>query len=378
MESCILGIENSLLHIFCFFTNPMGKHNVRKKERKRNMQQGKQSISFETKIYIKSAASIVGKKEGEGPLKSEFDQIVEDPFFAKDTWEEGESRFVTEACLLAIEKAGLEKEQIRYAFAGDLLGQLIASSFGIKELELPFVGLYGACSNIGLALSLGSIIIEGNHGEHVLCAASSHFGSAEKQFRFPLEYGNQRPQSSTWTVTGCGAFVLSKNYNEKKSSQGIVIRGCTIGKIVDYDIKDAQNMGAAMAPAGACVITQFLDDFKLSVSDFDQIITGDLGSIGKQILEKLLLNNQIDIKNKHMDCGMKIFDSEKQDTHSGGSGCACSAVVLASYILRKLKTKEWKRILFVPTGAMFSPTSFNEGHPVPGIAHALWIEVEEE
>lgn len=356
---------------------------------------GKQSLLFENKVYIQSSAAIVGKKEGEGPLKKYYDQIVEDPFFAMDTWEEGESKFVEEAALLAIEKAGLEKDEVRFSFAGDLLGQLIATSFGIKKLELPFVGLYGACSNIGLALTIGAMTIEGGFAGHVLCAASSHFGSAEKQFRFPLEYGSQRQQSSTWTVTGCGAFVLAdrnkpKGENEKGKAEkkenlqekngkkyNIIIKGATIGKIIDYDIRDAQNMGAAMAPAAAFVIDQALKDFQMKPEEFDHIITGDLGKIGKSLLCGLLKQNKIEIEKQHLDCGMMIFDGEKQDTHSGGSGCACSAVVLASYILKKLEEGEWKRILFVPTGAMFSPTSFNEGQPVPGVAHAVWLEREE-
>ena len=366
--------------------------------------QGRQTMVFEKKVYIASAAAIVGKKEGEGPLKKDFDQVVEDPFFAMDTWEEAESKFVTESSLLAIEKAGFTKEQINFAFAGDLLGQLIATSFGIKNLEIPFVGLYGACSNIGLALSMGAMTISGGHADQVLCAASSHFGSAEKQFRFPLEYGNQRAQSSTWTVTGCGAFVLSSvgreiNIKNKKSPNAndcntestaikdqkeigeskkkILVRGATIGKIVDYDVKDAQNMGAAMAPAAAHVIYQALQDYNKKPEDFDQIITGDLGIIGKALLEQLLKDNKLDISKNHMDCGMKIFDSNEQDTHSGGSGCACSAVVLASWIKKKMETGEWKNVLFVPTGAMFSPTSFNEGQAVPGTAHAIWLEAEE-
>lgn len=349
-----------------------------------NTNQGKQTMVFDKKVYIVSAASIVGKKEGEGPLKNHYDQVVEDPFFAMKTWEEAESKFVEESSLLAIEKAGLNKKQIQFAFAGDLLGQLIATSFGIKNLEIPFVGLYGACSNIGLALAMGAMTIHGGHGDYVLCAASSHFGSAEKQFRFPLEYGNQRAQSSTWTVTGCGAFILSDQDNPasnkssgKKGDKKILIKGATIGKIVDYDVKDAQNMGAAMAPAAAHVIHQALHDYNKKPEEFDQIVTGDLGVIGKSILEKLLKGNKINICKNHMDCGMKIFDSNEQDTHSGGSGCACSAVMLASLVLKKMKTGEWNNVLFVPTGAMFSPTSFNEGQAVPGVAHAVWLSTED-
>lgn len=340
-------------------------------------QKGKQSIYFEKNVYIRASAAIVGQKEGEGPLASYFDQVVEDPFFAMETWEEAESKFISEASSLAIEKANLEEKDIRFAFAGDLLGQLIASSFGIKNLQIPYVGLYGACSNIGLALALGSMTVAGGFADNVLCAASSHFGSAEKQFRYPLEYGNQRPQSATYTVTGCGAFVVS-DQQEAEQAPGILIKAAAFGNVVDYEVRDAQNMGAAMAPAAAHVIYQILNDFGVKAEEFDRIITGDLGVIGKEILEKLLKDNKIDISKNHLDCGIEIFDSEQQDTHSGGSGCACSAVVLASYIMDKMKKGEWKKILFVPTGAMFSPTSFNEGKAVPGIAHAIWLEKEEK
>lgn len=336
---------------------------------------GKQSIFFENNVYIRASAAIVGQKEGEGPLKSYFDQVVEDPFFNVETWEEAESKFICEASALAIEKAKLEEGDIRFAFAGDLLGQLIASSFGIKNLEIPYIGLYGACSNIGLALALGSMAVSGGFASNVLCAASSHFGSAEKQFRYPLEYGNQRPQSATYTVTGSGAFVISDKQTEE--SPGVLIKGAAFGKLIDYEVRDAQNMGAAMAPAAAHVIYQILNDFNAKAEDFDKIITGDLGVIGKEILTKLLKDNKIDISKNHMDCGIEIFNAQKQDTHSGGSGCACSAVVLASFLLDRMRKGEWKKILFVPTGAMFSPTSFNEGKAVPGIAHAIWMEKEE-
>jgi stage V sporulation protein AD len=216
--------------------------------------------------------------------------------------------------------------------------------------------------------------ISGGYAKYVLSAASSHFGSAEKQFRFPLEYGNQRAQSSTWTVTGCGAFVLSDTANPCLEKKKVLIKGATIGKIVDYDVKDAQNMGAAMAPAAAHVIYQALRDHNKKAEDFDRIITGDLGKIGKQLLINLLKENNIDISANHLDCGIEIFENNEQDTHSGGSGCACSAVVLASFLLNKIEEDGWENILFVPTGAMFSPTSFNEGKAVPGIAHAVVIE----
>lgn len=334
------------------------------------MQQKKgiQSIEFEMPPSIISSAAIVGQKEGEGPLHEFFDQIIEDPAYGQDTWELGESEFVRQTCLTAIKKAGIKKENIRYVFAGDLLGQLIASTFGLKELEIPVFGLYGACSTAGESLALGAMTVAAGYADYCLAAASSHFGSAEKQFRFPLEYGNQRPLSATWTVTGCGAFVLSKQKGD------IIIRGVTPGVITDYGVRDSMNMGAAMAPAAASVIYQNLSDFDIQPDYYDRIITGDLGKVGKTILLKLLQDNGYDITAQHMDCGIEIYDNSEQDTHSGGSGCGCSAVTLAGMIMHRLTTKQWKRVLFVPTGALLSTVSFNEGQPVPGIAHAVMIE----
>lgn len=329
---------------------------------------GKQSIEFTNPPGILSAASVVGKKEGEGPLRDYFDVIYEDPTLGKDSWEEGESELVHQACLKAIEKSGLKKEEIRYVFAGDLLGQLIASTFGLKDLDIPLFGLYGACSTAGEGLALGAMTVAGGYADQVLTVASSHFGSAEKQFRFPLEYGNQRPLSATWTVTGSGAFVLSGKKCE------VVIRGITTGTIVDYGIRDSMNMGAAMAPAAAAVIYQNLQDYRIEPGYYDRIITGDLGKVGKGILIKLLNDNGYDIMEQHMDCGIEIYDNQEQDTHSGGSGCGCSAVTLAGLILDKLKSREWNRVLFVPTGALLSTVSFNEGQSVPGIAHGIMIE----
>lgn len=339
------------------------------------LQRGSQSLLIENPVYIRGRASVVGRKEGEGPLGQFFDQVIEDPLFAMDNWEEAESKFLRTAGEMAIKKAGLSSEQIRYAFAGDLLGQLIATSFGMEPLHIPLFGLYGACSNIGSALSLGAMTVAAGYADDVLCVASSHFGSAEKQFRYPLEYGNQRPISATYTVTGSGAFVLSKE-KPTEGGKGIKITGITTGKIVDYGVRDAQNMGGAMAPAASHVIYQSLRDFSMSARDYDKIVTGDLGEVGQTILLKLLKDNGINISDIHMDCGIEIFDKKKQDTHSGGSGCACSATVLAAYLLKKLEEEEWKRILFVPTGAMFSTVSFNEGKPIPGIAHGIILERE--
>ena len=332
------------------------------------MQKGKASIEFFHPPVIVGRGNVVGKKEGEGPLGSMFDQIEKDPMLGASSWEEAESKLQQKAAESAIKNAGLKNKDIRYLLAGDLLGQLIATSFGLMDLEIPLFGLYGACSTMGEAMTLGSILVDGGYADRVVSLASSHFASAEKQFRFPLEYGNQRPYSATWTVTGSGAVVLSKK------GEGPKVTGITPGKIVDMGLKDSMNMGACMAPAAADTICQHLQDFERRPTDYDRIITGDLGVVGKMILEEFLDSQGYDIRDRHMDCGIEIFDSSSQDTHAGGSGCGCSVVVLTSYVLPKLKTGEWKRVLFVPTGALLSTVSFNEGQSVPGIAHALVIE----
>jgi stage V sporulation protein AD len=332
---------------------------------------GKQSIRFDVPPCILSAASIVGKKEGEGPLGDLFDMVGEDPMFGEQTWEAAESTLQKEAAVMAIGKAKLEPWQIRYIFAGDLLGQNIATSFGLMDLEIPLFGLYGACSTAGESLTLGAMAVSGGFGDYVLALTSSHFASAEKQFRYPLEYANQRPLSATWTVTGSGAFVLGREGGKVR------ITGVTPGKIMDYGIKDSMNMGAAMAPAACDTIYQNFMDFNYMPEDYDKIITGDLGYVGKEILLDLLKEKGFDITKQHTDCGIEIFDRETQDTHSGGSGCGCSAVTLASYILPKMERREWKRVLFIPTGALLSTVSFNEGQNVPGIAHAVMLEVME-
>ena len=331
---------------------------------------GKQSIAFENGVYIDAMASIVGKKEGEGPLGHEFDMIVEDPKFGEDNWDAAESKFQNETAKLVISKSGLAKESIRYIFAGDLLGQLIATTFGIAELGIPFFGLYGACSTMGESISLGAMTVAAGYADYVMALASSHFASAEKSFRFPLEYSNQRPYSATWTVTGCGSVIIGKDKGIAK------IEGITTGKIVDYGIKDAMNMGACMAPAAADVIYNNLKDFRVEPDYYDKIITGDLGYVGQTILIDMLKERGIDISDRHYDCGIEIFDNDEQDTHSGGSGCGCSASVLCSYILKQLENGYWKRILFVPTGALMSPISFNEGQSIPGIAHAVVLASE--
>ena len=343
------------------------------------MVQGKQSITFENTPYITASASIVGTKEGEGPLGHLFDMVGEEDHFGADNWEDAESSLQKDAVFLALKKGKLAADEVRYLFAGDLLGQSIASSFGLMSYQIPLFGLYGACSTCGESLGLGALTVASGYATHVLCVTSSQFASAEKEFRFPLEYGNQRPLSASWTVTGSGAFILTdiKYARDRKLHVRARITGITTGKIVDYGLKDSMNMGACMAPAAADTIYQNLCDFTREPSAYDKIITGDLGFVGQTALLDLLREKGIDIAAQHMDCGIEMFDQNSQDTHAEGSGCGCAATVLSAYILKQIEEGVWNRVLFVPTGALLSKTSFNEGQTVPCIAHGVVIEAAE-
>jgi len=333
-------------------------------------QQGIQSVKFEEPPIICAAASVVGQKEGDGPFGDVFDQIESDPKVGGDTWEAAEGRLQERAAELAIQKAGCGKEAIRYIVAGDLLGQLMASSFGLAGFDKPLFGVYGACSTMGESIGIGSMLVEGGFADYVLAMTSSHFASAEKQFRFPLGYANQRPKASTWTVTGSGAVVICKGDQKQGMAK---ITGITTGKIVDYGVKDTMNMGACMAPAAASVVAAHFKDFGTDPSEYDQIITGDLGMVGKDILIDILRSEGYDIADRYIDCGIEIYGRDAQ-AQAGGSGCGCSAVMLAGYVLKQLEIGEWKRVLFVPTGALLSVVSFNEGNSIPGIAHAVRLE----
>ncbi|GFI66156.1 stage V sporulation protein AD [Lachnospiraceae bacterium] len=351
-----------------------------------NQKLGKASVRPEQPVYILNSGSVVGTKEGQGPLGLLFDTVGEDDMFGCATWEEAESSLQKDAVYLALTKAGLKPEDVSFIFAGDLLGQSIATSFGISAYQIPLLGVYGACSTCGESLTLGTMSIAGGFADKVVCVTSSHFASAEKEFRFPLDYGSQRPLSATWTVTGSGAFVLGNEdalQSMKGSDAGVTgtgrkararITGMTVGKIVDYGLKDSMNMGACMAPAAASTLEQHFIDYGSQPDDYDKIITGDLGKVGQRVLIDLLRERGYDISTQHMDCGIEIFDGESQDTHAGGSGCGCSAVTLSAYILKQLEERNWKKVLFMPTGALLSKTSFNEGKSVPGIAHALVLE----
>jgi len=371
------------------------------------MLKGKQTVVLDKPVWVESAASVVGQKEGEGPLGKYFDIIVEDPMVDTNTWEEAESKLQEIAVDKLFEKSSVAKEDVRYMLAGDLLGQLIATSFGLEKYKIPLFGLYGACSTFGEAAGLGAMLVAGGYGDNIIALASSHFASAEKQFRYPLEYGNQRPLASTWTVTGCGAMMLSsekpgskkaesgmsqgiaeisnagknagKNARENAGKNiGVKIAGTTIGKIVDFGVKDSMNMGACMAPAAADLIISNFKDLEIDGNYYDKIITGDLGTVGRKILLDLLMEKGIDIAERYTDCGIEMFDAENQDTKAGGSGCGCSAVTACSYIMHNLKEGRWKRVLLIPTGALLSTVSYNEGKSVPGIAHGVIFEAETE
>jgi len=328
---------------------------------------GDASVQFLNPPSIISAASVVGPKEGEGPLAAYFDEISQDALFGKETWEQAESELMRRTVELAVKKSGRAMTDMQYIFAGDLLNQDSGSIYGARSFNRPFFGLFGACSAMGEAMSLGAMLIDGGFAENTVATASSHFCGAEKTFRFPLELGTQRAPTASWTVTGDGAVVLSANGN------GPYITAATTGAIVDMGQKDANNMGAAMAPAAADVIAKHFRDLGRQPDFYDVIATGDLGSVGQTLLLQLLEQEGFDIKNQHNDCGLLIYDREKQDVHAGGSGCGCSAAVFAGYFFDKLKKGEIKNILFVPTGALHSVVTLQQGETIPGIAHAVAI-----
>ena len=329
---------------------------------------GKQTICFDTPPTIVESAAIVGPKEANGPLAGYFDKCLDDEFWGEKTWEKAESKIIKETTNMAISKSNIPSSDIDFCFAGDLLNQCISSSFGLRDINIPYFGVFGACSTFVEAMSLASILINAKAAHNILCATSSHFCSAEKQFRFPLELGNQRPPTSQWTVTGAGATILSSNGN------GPYITHITPGKIVDMGIKDANNMGAAMAPAAYDTLITHFKDTGRTPSYYDAIITGDLGYIGKDILKDLCKKDGYNINSNYNDCGVLIFDKLSQDTHSGGSGCACIATVFSGYLFKQLRECKINKLLLIATGALTNATTAQQGESIPGIAHAIAIE----
>lgn len=332
-----------------------------------NKRIGKQTVKIQNPPSIVSTASIVGSKEGQGPLRLYFDSIIDDEMWGEKSWERAESKLMRENFSRIINKARLSPELIDYVFAGDLLNQCIATNFGLRESEVPFFGVYGACSTMAETISLGTMLIDGGFANNVVCITSSHFCTAEKQFRYPLELGTQRPPTSQWTVTGSGGVLLS---NE---GTGPYITHVTTGKIVDLGIKDVNNMGAAMAPAAVDTILAHFKDTGALPKDYDLIVTGDLGNVGKSICEDLLKEQGYDIEDRYNDCGLMIYDLKKQDFHAGGSGCGCSATVLAGFIYQEMIKGSFNNVLFVATGALLSPTSIQQNESIPSIAHAISI-----
>lgn len=329
---------------------------------------GIQTVEIQSKPRIIGTYNIVGPKEGQGPLKEYFDRILEDDLNGTNSFEKAESSLLYTAIKESIKKAKLQEVDINYLLAGDLLNQLISSSFAARDLNIPFLGLYGACSTMAESLSIGSMIMEGGMANYVVAATSSHFSSAERQYRLPLEMGSQRAPTAQWTVTGAGAMVLGKKGNFP------YVTHVTTGKVKDYGITDVNNMGVAMAPAAVDTIKQHFMDTGRKPSDYDVIATGDLGMVGRKFTEELLLEYKYDMKGHYIDCGEEIFNAEKQGTNAGGSGCGCSAVVATGYLLKNMLKGKFKRILLVSTGALLSPTSSLQGETIPGIAHAVCIE----
>lgn len=328
---------------------------------------GKQTFIMANDVIIKDTYSVVGPKEGEGPLRDYFDLIITDSLWEEDSWEKCEQKLQKTAVEEILVNNNITKDDVDLLLAGDLLNQIVSSSYAARSSNLPFIGLYGACSTMSLSIGLGSMLIDGGFASNIICVTSSHFCSAERQYRAPLEMGGQRPLSSQWTVTGSGAVLLSN------SGIGPKVKSVTFGSIEDLGITDADNMGAAMAPAATRTIKQHLEDIK-GKAKYDLIVTGDLATVGRDLTNKLLKEEGIDISNKYEDCGMKIYDIKNQDVHSGGSGCGCSAVVFSSYYYKLLKEKRLKSMLLTATGALHSPTIFQQGESIPGIAHAVGIE----
>ena len=332
-----------------------------------HQKRGKQSFIPLVSPVITAWASIAGKKESEGPLKSYFDETSSDNHFGEQTWEQAEKKLQQMALNKLIEKAGIRKEHIDLVLSGDLLNQCIGSSFSLRNTNIPHLGLYGACSTMAESLLIASMVVGGGYADRVVAMTSSHFASSERQYRFPLAYGGQRTPTAQWTVTGSGAALVSANGN------GPMIDSCTVGTVTDLGIKDAANMGAAMAPAAYRTIRSHFDDIATGPDEFDLIVTGDLGQTGMEILLELGKRDGVYLGGKIADCGTMVFDNTKQDVHSGGSGCGCSGITLCSYLLRQLNSVKLKHILFCGTGALLSPTSTQQGLPIPGVCHAVSI-----
>ncbi len=330
---------------------------------------GKKTIELQNRVVIKGFGSVCGAKESKGPLKDFFDISYDDNKFGKETWEEAEGVLQEKAVNIAIEKSKVDKKEIDFILAGDLLDQCVSSMLGVKKLKIPFLGQFGACSTMAQTILVSSLLVESKAARNAIAVTSSHFCSAERQYRFPLDYGGQRTPNAQWTVTGSGAVLLG----EGEKIESPYIKRVMAGTIEDFGVTDSSNMGAAMAPSAASTLKYFFKDTQTTPKDYDLIVTGDLGEIGSKLLVELLEKEKINMGGNYNDCGLMIYYKEEQDVHAGGSGCGCSASVLCSCILKKMKKKELNNILFIATGALMSPTSFQQGKSIPGIAHLIQI-----
>ena len=325
---------------------------------------GNQTIEFLNNVGIIGNYSIVGEKEGNGNFKKYFDYILKDDTFGEKSYEKAERKILEFAIENSLKNAGLKTSELDLLISGDLLNQIISSSFAAREFDLTFLGLYGACSTMAEALAVGAMFIDGGYFSNVACATASHFSSAERQYRFPLELGNQRPPVSQWTVTGAGCVILGGKESDIK------ISNATFGKVTDFGITDANNMGAAMAPAAMSSLISHFEDTNTTPDDYDLILTGDLGKLGSEILLDLMENKGYKLKENFNDCGQMIFNNN-QKTYQGGSGAGCSAAILNSYVIKKMKENAYQRVLFAPTGALLSSTSCQQGESIPGICHVV-------
>lgn len=331
---------------------------------------GAQTRRLRTCPSVLSFAAVGGRFEGEGPLREYFDELSEDHFFGEKTWEKGESTMQRHALSRALEKVGLKVSDLGLIFAGDLLNQCVGSSFALRESRIPFYGLYGACSTMGESLSLAALMLDGGYASCAAALTSSHFCTAERQYRMPVPYGSQRSPTAQWTATAAGCTLLSAQ------GPGPYITHVTCGKIVDQGITDSNNMGAAMAPAAYDTLRAYFADTHTGPADYDAIFTGDLGELGHEIVMDLFQQDSVDMTRNYEDCGMLLYDRDRQDMHAGGSGCGCSAAVFNGYLLTGLKQGRWRRILFAPTGALLSPTSSFQGESIPGICHLVCVSTE--
>lgn len=331
---------------------------------------GLQTVQLEQPPVLIGAAAVAGPMEAEGPLGKEFDQTYPDLIIGQDSFEKAERQMMIDACNLALSKAKITEKppKVDYFLAGDLLNQIITSTFSGLQLAVPMLGLYGACSTFCESMSIGAMLIDGGFADKVLCAVSSHNASAERQYRYPTEYGSQRRPYAQWTVTGSGAVVLANSGN------GPRITHVTTGKVIDMGIKDPFDQGAAMAPAAVDTIVQHFEDTGRSPADYDLIVTGDLARFGQEMAIKLAAQQNVYLGDRYKDCGVLVFDNTRQDVHSGGSGCACSAIVTCGHLLKEMERGKVKRMLVVATGALLSPTTFQQGENIPTIAHAVVLE----